>query len=500
MAPLRSFAHSFARVAHVRRLVLLALVGSLLVVAAAPAGAAGTFSDDNGNTHEAYIEAIANAGITRGCNPPANTRYCPSDAVTRGAMAAFLGRALELKGDGGKDWFKDDNGHLFEDDINRLAAAGITKGCNPPANDRFCPDKPVTRGAMAAFLVRGFGYTAGANDDTFDDDDGSTFESDIDRLARAGVTKGCNPPANNLFCPRDVVARDAMASFLGRALKLTPIQPVISQDYFFGPHIGGAGEWGILDDKFTGAHLSPTSPNKAIPALKAAQADGKSIILMLARSGSHYQNSDGTFSLSKWKSIIDQYAHMDFSPYIEDGTFLVHYLVSEPMAKNSWGGKVITAPVLDEMARYSKMYWPELTTAVREHPTDLIAHAGGKGVPLPGWKWTYLDAAWARYSADKGPINQFISEEVSAAKKQKLGLLFGMNVLDGGGSGSNMTVSELRDFGPKLINEPYGCAVVMWHYVQNGGSNYFARSDVDAAMSDMAQLARDRKAGDCLPG
>jgi len=55
---------------------------------------------------------------------------------------------------GGRDWFVDDEGHLFEGDINRFADAGITRGCNPPVNDRFCPDDSVTRGQMAAFLVR----------------------------------------------------------------------------------------------------------------------------------------------------------------------------------------------------------------------------------------------------------------------------------------------------------------------------------------------------------
>src|SRR5690606_41806113 len=43
-------------------------------------------------------------------------------------------------------------GHVFVSDIAWLADEGITRGCNPPANDRFCPDDPVTRGQMAAFL------------------------------------------------------------------------------------------------------------------------------------------------------------------------------------------------------------------------------------------------------------------------------------------------------------------------------------------------------------
>ena len=54
----------------------------------------GRFSDDNGNVHESYIEQAARLGITLGCNPPDNDRYCPSDKVTRAQMVAFLARAL----------------------------------------------------------------------------------------------------------------------------------------------------------------------------------------------------------------------------------------------------------------------------------------------------------------------------------------------------------------------------------------------------------------------
>ena len=189
-----------------------------------PTQPGGTFRDDDGNVHEGSIEAIATAGITRGCNPPANDRYCPIDSVTRGQMAAFLVRALDLD-PVGDDFFSDDADSVFEDDINRLAASGITRGCNPPANDNYCPDKPVTRGQMAAFLVRAYGYADSGEGDRFDDDDGSQFEDDIDRLATAGITLGCNPPDNTNYCPNSPVRRDQMASFLARAGGLSPLVP-----------------------------------------------------------------------------------------------------------------------------------------------------------------------------------------------------------------------------------------------------------------------------------
>jgi len=43
---------------------------------------------------------------------------------------------------------------VFVDDIQWLANAGITMGCNPPVNDEFCPKEAVTREQMAAFMHR----------------------------------------------------------------------------------------------------------------------------------------------------------------------------------------------------------------------------------------------------------------------------------------------------------------------------------------------------------
>jgi SpoIID/LytB domain protein len=176
------------------------------------------FLDDDGSVHEADIAIIAELGITRGCNPPANDLFCPKDPVTRGQMAAFLVRMLNLP-QASQDHFTDDQGNLFQTEINALAEAGITKGCNPPANDRFCPDNHVTREQMAAFLVRALGLTDDGGKNWFVDDNGNIFEGDINRLAASGITKGCNPPVNDRFCPKDPVTREQMASFLARSLE-----------------------------------------------------------------------------------------------------------------------------------------------------------------------------------------------------------------------------------------------------------------------------------------
>jgi hypothetical protein len=177
----------------------------------------GFFDGLDDNVCASDVAWLAREGITGGCNPPWSDFFCPDDAVTRGQMAAFLVRGLGLAASGTYE-FADDDGSVFEADIERLAEAEITLGCNPPSNDRFCPDDAVTRGQMAAFLVRALDLV-NSGQSQFIDDDGSVFESDIERLAAAGITYGCNPPSNTRFCPGDTVTRGQMAAFLRRALE-----------------------------------------------------------------------------------------------------------------------------------------------------------------------------------------------------------------------------------------------------------------------------------------
>ncbi|HEX6299240.1 MAG TPA: S-layer homology domain-containing protein [Acidimicrobiia bacterium] len=174
-----------------RRHLILALGVTLSLGLASAAVAVGfpggTFFDDDGNTHEGAIEAIAAEGITKGCNPAQNTNYCPDEAVTRGQMAAFLVRALGYADDGGGDLFIDDDGSTFESDIDRLGTAGVTKGCNPPTNDRFCPDDFVLRDQMASFLSRALELTAAVPPDRVDSTNGATVN-----MLEIAAAQGCD--------------------------------------------------------------------------------------------------------------------------------------------------------------------------------------------------------------------------------------------------------------------------------------------------------------------
>ncbi|HEX2154816.1 MAG TPA: hypothetical protein VHL52_12670 [Acidimicrobiia bacterium] len=72
------------------------LVMAMLLPMAAYAGS-GPFVDvPDDHTFAGDIEWMWDNGITRGCNPPTNNKYCPDDAISRGEVAAFFHRYSQL--------------------------------------------------------------------------------------------------------------------------------------------------------------------------------------------------------------------------------------------------------------------------------------------------------------------------------------------------------------------------------------------------------------------
>lgn len=80
-----------------RRLLPILFVTMLVALVPLSTLAATPFGDlNNGSVHNGNIDAIYQAGITRGCVP--DVAYCPNDFVTRQEMASFLARTAGLGG------------------------------------------------------------------------------------------------------------------------------------------------------------------------------------------------------------------------------------------------------------------------------------------------------------------------------------------------------------------------------------------------------------------
>ena len=177
------------------------------------AGTGGPYRDISGDTHESTIRRLDEADVAVAC---ATSRYCPREPLRRAEMAALLVRALDLPA--ATERFRDvASSHPYADEIGALAAAGITLGCNPPDNDRFCPEDTVTRQQMASFFVRALNLSP-TSESFRDVGSGNVHQRNIGALARSGITRGCNPPSNDRYCPEDDVTRGQMASFIVRGI------------------------------------------------------------------------------------------------------------------------------------------------------------------------------------------------------------------------------------------------------------------------------------------
>jgi hypothetical protein len=179
------------------------------------------FVDDNGTLHEANIAAIAERGITVGCNPPRNDRFCPGAAVTRAEMAAFLLRAIgQAPTPAYRGYFTDvPAGQWFTPWVERLFELGIASGYG---DGTYRPTAPVSRAEMAALLLRALGVAdpafpvAGVFADV---PAGAWFAPAVEQLRAAEITAGCATGPLR-FCPADAVLREQMATFLARAFGL----------------------------------------------------------------------------------------------------------------------------------------------------------------------------------------------------------------------------------------------------------------------------------------
>jgi hypothetical protein len=133
----------------------------------------------------------------------------PDQRMTRAQVAMRFVEVLDLP-PAADDFFADDDGSGAEDALNRMAAVGILTGCGDRA---VCPEELVTRGELAAYIARALRLPE-TDEDFFDDDDGSRFESSINRIAAIGLVEGYRQEG---FSPDTLVSDRDLNRFLSRA-------------------------------------------------------------------------------------------------------------------------------------------------------------------------------------------------------------------------------------------------------------------------------------------
>ncbi|HET9528976.1 MAG TPA: NF038122 family metalloprotease, partial [Blastocatellia bacterium] len=172
-------------------------------------------------SHPFYTEIgkLSARGATLGCN---TGMYCPDDVVTRQQMAAFIIRALgnfNPPTPAMQRFLDVPPTNPFYAFIEQMALLQITLGCG---GGNYCPGDPVLRDQMAAFIIRALhepGYTppTPAMQRFADVPPTNPFYAHIEEMAVRQITLGCG---GGNYCPTLAVSRGQMAAFLVRAFNL----------------------------------------------------------------------------------------------------------------------------------------------------------------------------------------------------------------------------------------------------------------------------------------
>lgn len=301
-------------------------------------------------------------------------------------------------------------------------------------------------------------------------------------------------PADSTAAPADSTGLPADSTLPGDSVPpqdSTGISPLITST-----HPGIAfGNFNMLSKYLTSRYngtMQGLEPSWLMAELVTARAKGGRLILKLVGgSDDRTKNADGTFSLTKWKALVDKFKTLSLNSYINDGTLMGVYLIDEPHNASKWGGKAIPHSTVEAMAKHTKLIWPSLATFARARPTWLAQTT---------LTYTYLDAGWFQYEAHyMGDVTLATNNEVAAAKRKGLGIVMGLNVLNGGNGSSKiagtlsgkykMSATEIRNYGAAMLNQTYTCGFFNWTYIL-GGSTYFARTDISSAMSYLSNKAR----------
>jgi len=194
------------------------------------------------NHGEAAYSSVSDATAALDCYTATASHDCYVVSVAGPRPAthwdALLEETLSLSGGGLQPWtlhvgdsFTDvPRSQPFYQKIETLLHYGITGGCTATA---YCPSSPVARDQMSIFIAKGiagvgenvpsFGtllgssYLCGPGGHSLFADVAATdaFCKHVHYLAVQNVTLGCGVAA---YCPAQTVTRDAMASFIAKAI------------------------------------------------------------------------------------------------------------------------------------------------------------------------------------------------------------------------------------------------------------------------------------------
>ncbi|MGE5328700.1 MAG: S-layer homology domain-containing protein, partial [Deltaproteobacteria bacterium] len=121
--------------------------------------------------------------------------------------------------------FKDVSNHWAKDDVNDMGSRLIVRGTG---NDKYEPDRDITRAEYAAIVVRALGLKPGMGSNPFKDVEASTWYCDYVKTANQyGLIAGC---ADGSFKPNDKITREQAMIIIARAMKVTKLKSELKDE------------------------------------------------------------------------------------------------------------------------------------------------------------------------------------------------------------------------------------------------------------------------------
>jgi hypothetical protein len=219
-------------------------------------------------------------------------------------------------------------------------------------------------------------------------------------------------------------------------------------------------------------------------------------------------------SVQTTKDELDRWPWAGLCGRVKDSTIIAFYIGDDVTAAD-WG----TAPLPTRLAQWDtiagmiRSRCPGAPVAIRALPSQLETRSN--------WQW--LTTAWAQYTGPRrhGAPEQFFAAQIASAKRQRFGLVAGLNLLNGGcgpattgwclpdvpgtsapgtrGSDLHqMSAAEFVYYKAVALTDPYVCASVDWSWGPVFDSDFHSKPEIRSAAKALGILAAKRPLAGCV--
>jgi len=254
----------------------------------------------------------------------------------------------------------------------------------------------------------------------------------------------------------------------------------------------------------------PVIPARVLRDLDRARECGARIIPNIRRA--KLKDAYGYLSVSAARSELDTWPWDVLCARVKDSTIIAFH-VGDDVTLKEWGPDPLPVKLArwDSIAGIVTEKCPQAATVLRAVPTTLEARG----------KWQWLTTGWAQYPGPRrrwGSPEKFFSTEIASAKRQGLGIVAGVNLINGGCgttalclpdvpgtplAGTNdgryqLSSAELTYYKAVSMSDPYVCASVDWGWGPVFKSDFHGRPEIQSAAKAIGVIAKQRPATSCI--